>query len=197
MGITVIAGSGDSGIMVPGPGASSAATACTDTISAFYPAASRWVTAIGGVMQARPAPGKPPTWAACMSTTGGLVTSGGGFGNVSLGPTPAWQAAVVKKYVDSQKGRPDWPLSPANAAHTDARFGVRCGKGGCVYGRAIPDLSVVGAGVPIVSAGQPSTVYGTSISAPVFAGLVMQLNAAIRATPGLERCKIGYMTPFM
>jgi hypothetical protein len=33
--------------------------------------------------------------------------------------------------------------------------------------------------------------------APAFAGLVAELNAAIRATPGLEDKKIGYMNPFL
>ncbi|KAL4457627.1 hypothetical protein ABPG75_012492 [Micractinium tetrahymenae] len=197
MGVTMLVSSGDSGARLGGD-ADSAAGACAKPIAASYPAASRWVTAIGAVMQARPVPGKPPTWAACMSTTGGLITSGGGFGNVSLGATPPWQAAVVSKYIASQKARPDWPLSSANAAATGASYGVRCsGRGSCVYGRAIPDLSLVGAAVPVVSAGAPTTLYGTSVSAPVFAGLVMQLNAAIRATPGLEKCKIGYMTPFL
>ena len=44
-------------------------------------------------------------------------------------------------------------------------------------------------------AGIPEHTFGTSISAPVLAGLVAHLNAAIRATPGLEGQRIGYMNP--
>ena len=53
----------------------------------------------------------------------------------------------------------------------------------CTHGRGYPDLSMIGAAVPVVMQGVPNAAYGTSISAPTFAGLVDQLNAAIRATP--------------
>ncbi len=35
------------------------------------------------------------------------------------------------------------------------------------------------------------------MSAPAFAGLVTQLNAKIRSTPGLRRQTIGFMNPFL
>lgn len=56
---------------------------------------------------------------------------------------------------------------------------------------------LTGDAVPVMVAGAPTVVYGTSVTAPVFAGLVAQLNAAIRATAGLETAKIGYMNPFL
>ena len=40
-------------------------------------------------------------------------------------------------------------------------------------------------------------VSGTSASAPAWAGLVARLNAAVRATPGLENKTMGYMNPFL
>jgi hypothetical protein len=43
----------------------------------------------------------------------------------------------------------------------------------------------------------PKPVSGTSASTPNFAGLVMHLNAAVRATPGLEKCKLGFLSPFL
>lgn len=35
------------------------------------------------------------------------------------------------------------------------------------------------------------------MSAPVFAGLVTQLYAAVRATPGLEGARLGHLNPFL
>ena len=35
------------------------------------------------------------------------------------------------------------------------------------------------------------------MAAPTFAGLVTQINAAIRATKGLEKKTIGWMNPFL
>ena len=66
-----------------------------------------------------------------------------------------------------------------------------------MYGRGYPDVALNGWAVPVQSAGLPLPVSGTSVSTPVFAGLVMQLNAAVRATPGLEDCKLGYINPFL
>ena len=184
MGLTVIVSSGDSGAFVGG------ADECSWPVGYQYPAASPWVTAVGAVMEARVAPERQPELVACMSSIGGAITSGGGFGNVSIGTTPAWQAKVVRRYVASQQANPGWPLSPANARRSGS-WSKRCtqpSKGrpsSCVYGRGYPDLSLVGAAVPVMSAGQPAASYGTSVTAPVFAGLVMHLNAAIRATQGL------------
>jgi tripeptidyl-peptidase-1 len=48
-----------------------------------------------------------------------------------------------------------------------------------------------------VIAGQVNAASGTSVAAPAFAGLVLQLNAALRATKGLENATLGYMNPFL
>ena len=55
----------------------------------------------------------------------------------------------------------------------------------------------MGSDIPIVVAGEPYAVSGTSVTAPAMAGLVAQLNAAIRATPGFEKKTIGFMNPFL
>ena len=49
----------------------------------------------------------------------------------------------------------------------------------------------------IVLSGIPTLVAGTSVTAPVWAGLVARLNAAVRATPGLENRTMGFMNPFL
>jgi hypothetical protein len=65
----------------------------------------------------------------------------------------------------------------------------------CEYGRAYPDLSVVSEYAPVVVAGAPVAEFGTSVSAPVFAGLALHLNAAARAAvPG---ARLGYLNPFL
>lgn len=60
-----------------------------------------------------------------------------------------------------------------------------------------PHACRIGELIPTVIAGLPTTLYGTSVSAPTFAGVVMQLNAALRATPGLEGARLGYLNPFL
>jgi tripeptidyl-peptidase-1 len=121
----------------------------------------------------------------------------------------------VTRYVNSQRGLASWPLSPTNSATNGANGSVLCsnssvGRGdvlsankrrpsapSCVYARGYPDLSLLGDYVPTVTSGAPLVLFGTSASSPTFAGLVAELNAAIRATPGLENKKIGYMNPFL
>jgi hypothetical protein len=51
--------------------------------------------------------------------------------------------------------------------------------------------------MPVQLAGVPQAISGTSASAPAFAGLVLHLNAAVRATPGLGHCKLGFLNPFL
>lgn len=215
---------------------------------------------LGAVMEARVAPGRRPELVTCMASIGGLITGGGGFGNATFG-SPAWQRTAVERYVASQRHKPTWPLSSARHATNGAAWAVDCRGGGgpaaanagqqgerCTYGRGLPDLSLVGAAIPIMAGGAPIRVYGellqqqmggsclphsagspasccsllpaaaagptaptrcpastpwaprpagTSATAPAFAGLVQQLNAAIRATPGLERCNLGFLNPFL
>jgi hypothetical protein len=62
---------------------------------------------------------------------------------------------------------------------------------------ALADVSLIGATLPVVYSGLPASLYGTSASAPAFAGLVMRLNAAVRATKGYENCRMGFLVSLL
>lgn len=126
--------------------------------------------------------------------------STGGFSWVAEATTPEWQAQAVKHYIQTQQDLPSWPFAPQNAAATQANYSVRCSTANrttCVYGRGFPDVALSGVNMPEQVAGVPGALSGTSASAAAFAELVMHLNAAVRATPGLEHRKLGFLNPFL
>ena len=173
---------------------------CDIPILPTLPASSPWVTAVGAVMHSRTHPGAKPSLVACSAGGGSLVTSSGGFGfyNDAHSPgLPSWQKAVVTAYINAHKGDPTWPLQPSLNPYANVSFNSSTGGGATTYGRGFPDIALVGMNVAVVASGQPLMVFGTSITAPTMAGLVAQINGAIRATPGLHKKKIGFMTPFL
>ncbi|GAX74705.1 hypothetical protein CEUSTIGMA_g2153.t1 [Chlamydomonas eustigma] len=192
IGVTVLAASGDAGKMIQ----------ALMVVKVCPPYVMR-VTSVGATMEVKTAPDAKAVFCASMAAAGGTITSGGGFGNISQhgSPVPSWQQAVVHKYINSHKHLPSWPLQPK--LNPSAHYNVKCSKKsngstkGCVYGRAFPDISLIGTNVPIVFSGVPLLVSGTSVTSPAMAGLVAQLNAYIRATPGLEDKTIGFMNPFL
>lgn len=209
-GVTVIASSGDSGpFMNLGSGGLYTAT-CKDAVLPSYPAASPWVTAVGSVMQLRTSPNNSkPQLVATMSLAGSFC-SGGGFGildsHIPSSPLPKWQKKVVLNYIANQSGHPSWPLNTKFNPLTSYSVNISScslidkmtGKiSGCSYGRGYPDLALMGQSIPIVTSGQFGFVGGTSASAPAFAGLVAQLNSAVRSTPGLHNQTMGWMNPFL
>ena len=111
-------------------------------------------TAVGAVMLSRTRPGDPRSrLVSCMASAGGLITSGGGFGNLTEGggATPAWQLSAVRRYIQENANRSTWPMQPdvnpgfdyltacPNTTEADLRT--------CTYGRGYPDLSLMGAEV--------------------------------------------------
>jgi hypothetical protein len=123
---------------------------------------------------------------------------------VAEAKTPKWQSKVVKRYIRSQESTPransSWPFAPQNAVATGANYSVNCSSSdpaSCINGRGFPDLVLSGVFLPVQLAGVPVAVSGTSASAPAFAWLVMHLSAAVRATPGLRDCKLGFLNPFL
>ena len=91
---------------------------------------------------------------ACQADLGGVITSGGGFSDLS--PRPFWQDDAVKAYF-AQHSYPGL-LNPE--------------------GRGYPDVSLLGFNYETVIGGMNYAVSGTSASAPVFAAMVSLVNAA-------------------
>ena len=204
-GVTLVASSGDTG--APGDGNLN----CADSGALFpqWPASSPWVLSVGatslaGATSSRPFrtpicalmaeyhyyPGARPAYlcataaaaeVACSTGTGAVITSGGGFS--AYAPQPAWQRAAVAAYIAS--GTPLPPPSAYNASN-----------------RAYPDVSALGHNVLIWQAGAKppylaplagiSALDGTSISAPVWAGIIGLINAR-RAAAG--KPAVGFVNP--
>jgi hypothetical protein len=121
----------------------------TDTsLAVDYPASSPWVTAVGGTSLSLD--GTEVVWNGCLGVLApsGCGNEGGGGGGVStIEAKPVWQASLV---------------TPA---------GVTCGTQGTNC-REVPDVSA-NAGVPEIfyAGGQWGAYTGTSIAAPMVAGL--------------------------
>ncbi|KAJ5111267.1 polynucleotide 3'-phosphatase [Penicillium argentinense] len=98
--------------------------------------------------------------------------SGGGFSDIF--PRPSYQDEAVKGYLD-QLG--------------DQWSGLYNPKG-----RGIPDVSAQASGFLIRDHGRFMRISGTSASAPVFAGIVSQLNS-IRLAQGKPR--MGFLNPWL
>lgn len=80
--------------------------------------------------------------------------SSGGFSNFF--PVPSWQKDAVKSYQAQLKGSINKYFNAS--------------------GRGIPDVSLVGDNLLVVSNGYPGQAKGTSASTPIFAAIVALLN---------------------
>jgi len=162
-GVTIMIASGDDG--VANFLARNNQSACG--FSPSWPATCPYVTAVGATQG--PESGQPEI--ACSSSTGGIVTSGGGFSIYYAQPT--YQAAAVKQYFASAPNLP--PTSMFNA-----------------QGRGYPDVALLGYNYNVVIGGQTYQESGTSASTPVFAGLVTLVNNA-RLNAG--KSPVGFLNP--
>eukprot|EP01087_Luapelamoeba_hula_P001899 TRINITY_DN116_c0_g1_i1.p1 TRINITY_DN116_c0_g1~~TRINITY_DN116_c0_g1_i1.p1 ORF type:complete len:570 (+),score=74.79 TRINITY_DN116_c0_g1_i1:169-1878(+) len=132
-----------------------------------FPATSPYATAVGATQG--PESGRPEI--ACSSSTGGVVTTGGGFSYYF--PRPAYQAAAVSSYLRSAPNLP--PLALFNASS-----------------RGYPDVAVIGYNYNVVLGGNTYLESGTSASAPVFAGMIALINGALIAQ---GKSPVGFANP--
>merc|ERR1712151_561520 len=103
---------------------------------------------------------------ACSASTGGGITSGGGFsGHFSA---PSYQTTQISEYFSSLTTA---PVSGYAAA-----------------GRGYPDVAMAGADYEVVVGGQIIGVGGTSLSSPVVAGMAAMVNAQLGTS-------IGFINP--
>ena len=107
---------------------------------------------------------------AASSTAGDVITTGGGFSG--YWSTPAWQTGAVTSYT----------------AQADASSGAGFNR----RGRGYPDVALIGVGYQVVVQGQMYSMYGTSASTPVFAGMITLVNVQ-RARKG--RGPVGLLNP--
>jgi tripeptidyl-peptidase-1 len=198
VGSTMIVSSGDDGVSGTGPCDESSGVNHTlwfeknswtgNGYFPQFPASSPFVTTVGGTMG--PEAGKPevaiqsqlvceyfycksyPKQPLILAHQNGKVTSGGGFSSVF--PQPTWQLTAIKAYF-SQVNKQSAPVPGFNAA-----------------GRGYPDVSFLAKDYLFVSSGQTVIGYGTSFSAPVFAGMISLLNS-LRYKKGLG--PVGYLNP--
>lgn len=107
---------------------------------------------------------------ACQSQLGGLITTGGGFSTYFS--RPSWQNNAVNHYLQNMS-------STLSAGYNS-------------QGRAYPDISLIGVDYQVVVGGIVQSVFGTSCSSPVFAGMISLLNAQ-RELKGLG--PLGWLNP--
>eukprot|EP00597_Dinobryon_sp_UTEXLB2267_P003059 CAMPEP_0170068434 /NCGR_PEP_ID=MMETSP0019_2-20121128/7411_1 /TAXON_ID=98059 /ORGANISM="Dinobryon sp., Strain UTEXLB2267" /LENGTH=565 /DNA_ID=CAMNT_0010276079 /DNA_START=27 /DNA_END=1724 /DNA_ORIENTATION=- len=148
-GVTILVSSGDDG--VANFQARSNPRKCGYNPS--FPATSPYVTAVGATQ----GPESNVTETACLSNTGGVITTGGGFS--SIFSAPSYQTETIATYFAS--------LSTSETPSSGYASG----------GRGYPDIAMAGLNYEVVVGGKTYQVSGTSASAPVVAGMVALVNA--------------------
>lgn len=188
-GVTILASAGDAGAHAGSD------TECAQPLMPTFPATSPWVTAVGSTRLANAQHIDTPRTNVCKLATqasgtaprcartgnefvlssedGAAVTSGGGFSWTVARPN--WQEAAVSAYLNSGVQLPD-----AAAFNPD--------------GRAIPDVSALGAQFPVWANGMQLAIDSTGAATAVWGGVVALANAA-RARQGLPR--LGYINPLL
>ncbi|CAJ1454575.1 unnamed protein product [Effrenium voratum] len=190
-GVTVLAATGDTGVQ--GAAQQGGAPTRCAPFAAVWPASSPYITAVGATMVSTHVsevcnidrvyamgsnssmpfncPETNVGEIVCSTQSGSMITGGGGFSGRF--PRPSWQAAAVEEYL----GQISVNQSLFNSS-----------------GRAYPDLSAVGANVPIFFEGRLTMVGGTSASSPIVAGLVALLNGE-RLKAG--KPSLGFLNPLL
>ncbi len=100
------------------------------------------------------------------------MSSGGGFSTYFA--QPSWQQRSVDNYF-AHLFLNQTPVAGYNR-----------------YGRGIPDVSLIGTNYEFITAGTKMYLFGTACSAPVFAGLVSLINAALKAA---NKNPVGFLNP--
>jgi hypothetical protein len=164
MGVHVLAASGDQGAVTTFAACNVLDAVSTSVLAPSYPGSSPYVTSVGAIMDVRMAEGEDPVLAACMGTSGGGITSGGGFS--TMYGRPEWQEEAVSEYLGKD--------------HSGYKYYPGQGQTGFApSGRGYPDVSFYGYNIPIIDDGDIEVSGGTSASTPMFGGLLLQLIARL------------------
>jgi len=164
MGVQVLVATGDKGAVNTRMACNVLGAVGTSVLAPSYPASSPYVTSVGAIMDVRMAEGEDPVMATCMAPSGGAITPGGGFS--TLYARPEWQEEAVSEYLGKD--------------HSGYKYYPGQGQTGFApSGRGYPDVSLYGYNIPIIDDGKISAGAGTSASAPMFGGLLLQLIARL------------------
>ncbi|KAJ6030884.1 hypothetical protein N7460_011150 [Penicillium canescens] len=183
MGVSVVVASGDSG--VAGRGGDPTPSNCLGTqgkiFAPDFPASCPYLTAVGATIIPLGASPEDHTEEAVTS-----FPSGGGFSNIYKAPD--YQAQAVADYFAKAK-----PSYPYYESVDNSSFGANGG----VYnriGRGYPDVAAIGDKVVIYNRGLPTSIGGTSASAPVFASILTRINEE-RLAAG--KSTVGFVNPVL
>jgi hypothetical protein len=105
----------------------------------------------------------------------GATLSSGGFSKDFY--RPSWQDDAVASYFASAEYKAHTPSEDFYAS-----------------GRAYPDIAAFGQNVQVVAAGKVEGVSGTSCSAPIFAGVIAQLNHELMSK---GEAPMGWINPWI
>ena len=180
-GMSVVVASGDSG--VAGRGGDPTPSTCLGengkVFAPDFPASCPYLTAVGATVL--------PLGASADSHQETAVTrfpSGGGFSNIY--ERPDYQSQAVADYF--AKANPTYP-------YYESVNNNSFGANGGIYnriGRGYPDVSAVGDNVVIFNMAMPTSIGGTSASAPVFASILTRINEE-RLAAG--KPTVGFVNP--
>ncbi|KAJ6105126.1 hypothetical protein N7523_010200 [Penicillium sp. IBT 18751x] len=176
-GVSVVVASGDSGVA----GASNCLGQDGKVFNPDFPASCPYLTAVGATVI--------PLGAGAKDHKEEAVTrfpSGGGFSNIY--EHPDYQSQAVADYFSTAK-----PTYPYYESVNNNSFAVNGG----IYnriGRGYPDVSAIGDNVVIFNAGLPTSIGGTSASAPVFASVLNRINEE-RLAAG--KTTVGFVNPVL
>lgn len=162
-GLSILFASGDQGVC----GRSGCGSVVHTRFHPDFPAASPYVTAVGGTDFLGNSIGEETAWSA----------SGGGFSDTFA--IPDYQKAAVAAYKASVAAK----LPPANLWNNT--------------GRGYPDVSALGGQKTpycVATGGRFSGVAGTSASCPVVAGVFARLNGL---RPAAGQAPMGFLNPFI
>lgn len=186
LGVTITAASGDSGCH--GRTDETCSGAAGKAMFPDYPAASPYVTSVGGTALTKPVSNSPtePICKKLTCATGGTevtattagnvaaISSGGGFSTIAV--QPSYQSTVVNLYLKNAGSG----LPPAQ--YFDAG------------NRGFPDVSALAHNFYVEYEGSPTMVDGTSCAAPSWGGIIGLLNAhRLR----LGRPVVGFANPLL
>jgi tripeptidyl-peptidase-1 len=182
-GMSVVVASGDSG--VAGRGGDPTPSNCLGengkVFAPDFPASCPYLTAVGATVI--------PMGSSASSHQEVAVTrfpSGGGFSNIY--ERPSYQSQAVADYF--AKADPNYP-------YYESVNNNSFGANGGIYnriGRGYPDVSAIGDNVVIVNKLIPTSIGGTSASAPVFAAILTRINEE-RLAAG--KPTVGFVNPVL
>ena len=192
LGTTIVAAAGDGGAAGVHPydededGDSEPTQSCGDNYQTLFPAASPFVTSVGATQGLED--GAPER--ASAASTGGGITTGGGFSMIRYPKkVNQHQMGDVKTYLNSATGKSAlegyFKSNGQNGYFEDGysydSSGAYITEGRMETHRGYPDLALAGSAVQMVNGGSVILVDGTSASAPVFAAMVAAVVAERKA----------------